>query len=411
MVVVKILRSSSLRAAIGFGIGGAAFAVGNLLLARVMPVAEYGRYALAVAIFNVFGMMAPLGFDEASLRRNALLDGGVFIRIVLSGAAVGVIAAAVTAILYQLDMTMLGLIVGSLVAAALVFSASAILRREGHQTAALAVNNAANWTVVVSGLLCLLLGIHSANFAMTLLMIGVAAGACAGWLQTFRVQRRLSEPNQPVPLREALSFVSILGASAVVLQLERLVAPKVLGVEALASFSVLASVALFPYRMLRSGVGFSLVPRLRRARTAEERNRVILHEIGAVVAVLVVASAAVTLLSPPLTAILTKGKYQLSFFLVAAACVNGSAKVITGLPRAFITACGTSADVRGLNWQSWLMILFGVAGAWLGARWDLAGLVLGAGLGTLAGAAPSIILAYRVLRRPAAEAPVPSFVA
>jgi len=58
-----------------------------------------------------------------------------------------------------------------------------------------------------------------------------------------------------------------------------------------------------------------------------------------------------------------------------------------------------------------LMILFGVAGAWLGARWDLAGLVLGAGLGTLAGAAPSIILAYRVLRRPAAEAPVPSFVA
>jgi len=356
-------------------------------------------------------MMAPLGFDEASLRRNALLDGGVFIRIVLSGAAVGVIAAAVTAILYQLDMTMLGLIVGSLVAAALVFSASAILRREGHQTAALAVNNAANWTVVVSGLLCLVLGIHSANFAMTLLMIGVAAGACAGWLQTFRVQRRLSEPNQPVPLREALSFVSILGASAVVLQLERLVAPKVLGVEALASFSVLASVALFPYRMLRSGVGFSLVPRLRRARTAEERNRVILHEIGAVVAVLVVASAAVTLLSPPLTDILTKGKYQLSFFLVAAACVNGSAKVITGLPRAFITACGTSADVRGLNWQSWLMILFGVAGAWLGARWDLAGLVLGAGLGTLAGAAPSIILAYRVLRRPAAEAPVPSFVA
>ena len=411
MVVFKLLRSSSLRAAIGFGIGGAAFAVGNLLLARVMPVAEYGRYALAVAIFNVFGMMAPLGFDEASLRRNALLDGGVFIRIVLSGAAVGLIAAAVTAILYQLDMTMLGLIVASLVAVALVFSASAILRREGHQTAALAVNNAANWTVVGSGLLCLLLGIHSASFAMTLLMIGVAAGACAGWLQTFRVQRRLGEPNQPVPLREALSFVSILGASAVVLQLERLVAPKVLGVEALASFSVLASVALFPYRMLRSGVGFSLVPRLRRARTAEERNRVILHEIGAVVAVLVVASAAVTLLSPPLTDILTKGKYQLSFFLVAAACVNGSAKVITGLPRAFITACGTSADVRGLNWQSWLMILFGVAGAWLGARWDLAGLVLGAGLGTLAGAAPSIILAYRVLRRPAAEAPVPSFVA
>jgi O-antigen/teichoic acid export membrane protein len=411
MVVAQIFRSSSLRAAIGFGIGGAAFAVGNLLLARVMPVAEYGRYALAVAVFNVFGMMAPLGFDEASLRRNALLDGSVFIRIALSGGAVGLIAAAVTAVLYQLDMTMQGLIVASLIAVAMVFSASAILRREGHQTAALAVNNAANWTVVGSGLLCLLLGIHSANFAMTLLMIGVAVGACAGWLHALRIQRRLGAPNQPVPLREALSFVSILGASAVVLQLERLVAPKVLGVEALASFSVLASVALFPYRMLRSGVGFSLVPRLRRARTAEERNRVILHEIGAVVAVLVVASAAVTLLSPPLTDILTKGKYQLSFFLVAAACVNGSAKVITGLPRAFITACGTSADVRGLNWQSWLMIVFGVAGAWFGARWDLAGLVLGAGLGTLAGAAPSIMLAYRVLRRPPVEAPVPSFVA
>lgn len=400
-LVAKLFKSSSLQAAIGFGIGGAAFALGNLILARVMPVEEYGRYALAVAIFNIFAMVAPLGFDEASLRHNARLDLRVAGRIILSGAAVSLIALGIAGFFYQLDSGLLALLFAATIAAGMLTVSCAVLRREGHQMTALLINNAANWTVVISGGVCMVLGIHAASFAFTLLGVGVATAAAIGWARALTVQKGSGDPSQRVPLMEALSFVSILAASAVVVQLERLVAPKVLGVEALASFAVLASVALFPYRMLRSGVGFSLVPKLRRAKTVAERNRAIRQEITAVIAVVIVASIVVMAVSPPLTAIITNGKYQLSLLLVGAACLNGAAKVLSGLPRALISACGTSADVRGLNWQSWLMIGFGTAGAWIGGTtFGLAGLVAGAGIGTLLGAAPSAHLAYTVVKRP-----------
>lgn len=383
--------------------GGAAFALGNLLLARFLPVEEYGRYALAVAVYNIFWTIAALGFDEASLRHSERLDGRVFVRITVSGLAMAALACGICYWLYGLDNQLLLLLVAAIVAGGLSSVASAMLRREGHRTTPLLINNAANWAVVVSAGASILLEIYTAEFAFTVLMVSVAIAAGAGWFRALREQVSLDPPHQHVPMREAISFVSIVAASSVLLQLERLVAPKVLGVEALAEFAVLASVALFPYRMLRSGMMFSLVPKLRRAETTRERNRVLVHELGAVAAVLVVASVGVLLLSAPLTSFVTDGKYELPLLLVAAACVNGASKVITGLQNAVITACGTADDVARLNWMSWLMIAGGTIGAWAGGAHDLTGLVVGAGAGTIVGALPGLHLAYRVFRRPAPQ--------
>jgi O-antigen/teichoic acid export membrane protein len=395
----RLLKSSSLQAALGFGMGGAAFALGNLLLARFLPIDEYGRYALAAAVYNIFWTIAALGFDEASLRHSERLDGWVFLRITLSGLVMAALACVLCTWFYKLDMQLLMLLVVAIVAGGLSSVASAMLRREGHRTMPLLINNAANWAVVVSALASIALGIYTAGFALAVLMVTITIAASVGWVRALREQAHLDVSHQPVPFREAASFVSIVAASSVLLQLERLVAPKVLGVEALAEFAVLAAVALFPYRMLRSGTMFSLIPKLRSAQTAHERNRVLSHEIGAVVAMLVVASIGVLLLSAPLTALVTDGKYELPLLLVGAACINGTTKVITGLQNAVITACGTAEDVTKLNWMSWIMIAGGVVGAWLGSVQGLAGLVVGAGFGTLIGASPGIVLAYRVLRR------------
>lgn len=398
-IVIKLLKSSSLQAALGFGMGGAAFAIGNLLLARVMPLGEYGVFALAIALFNTFWPLAPLGYDEASLRCNSPLDGSTFGRVTVTGLGVALVAAVIAYLFYRVELLSAGLLIVAIVLAGLTSVACAALRREGHQTTALIVNNSANWVIVAAGVVSLASGIHSANFALILLAGGVGAGCIAGWAVATRAQARSGKQHQKITAMEALNFVSILGAGTLMLQLERLVAPKLLGIEALASLSVLASVAIFPFRMLRSGVGFSLVPKLRRARSVVERDRVIRDEVGSVLAMALAASFVVLLLSPPLTRIITGGRYELSLFLVAAACVNGAAKVITGLPRVFITACGQQADIRSLNWQSWLMIVLGIAGAWIGSGYDLAGLVAGAGIGTLAGSVPSMFLAYRVLHR------------
>lgn len=407
MPLGRLIRSSSLQAALGFGVGGVAFALGNLLLARALPVSEYGKYSLAIALFNTLWMTAALGFDEASLRRRSPLGARAFVRATLTGGGIALLAALVGRLIYGLDFTTLGFLAAAILAAGYGAMASAQLRRLGAQTAALAVSNPANWAVIVCGAASLILKLRTAELALTGLVAGVALAALAGWLQARRLQAKGPEVHEDVPLHEALSFVSILAAGAVIVQLERLVAPKLLGVDALASFAVLASVALFPFRMLRSGVAFSLAPKLRRVATTRERNRIIVHELGAVFAELSLASLAVVVLAPPLTERLTGGKYQLSLALVAAACLNGAAKVLTGVPHAVITASGTSRDLRTLNWQSWLTIAFGGAGAWFGARHGLTGLVVGAGLGALLGGLPSLHLAGQVLRRTAPSLATP----
>jgi O-antigen/teichoic acid export membrane protein len=399
VILAKLTKSSSLRAALGFGMGGVAFALGNLLLARFMPVDEYGRYALAAAIYNIFWTIAALGFDEASLRHSDRLDWRVFIRIAVSGAVMAVVACVLCYYLYGLDTHLLLLLAVAIVGGGLSSVASAMLRREGQHTAPLLINNAANWAVMVSAIASIVLGIYTAAFALAVLMITVALAAAAGWIRALRQQTHIEIARQHVPLREAISFVSIVASGSILLQLERLVAPMVLGVEALASFAVLASVALFPYRMLRSGAIFSLVPKLRRAVTVRERNHVLIHELGAVLAMLIVASIGVLLLSSPLTEFITGGKYQLPFVLVAAACINGAAKVISGVQDSILTACGTEGDVAALKWLTWVMIAGGTIGAWAGSVYGLAGLVTGAGVGSLVGALPGMYLALQVLRR------------
>jgi O-antigen/teichoic acid export membrane protein len=47
----------------GFALSGAAFAVGNLLLARTMPTDDFGRFSLGLALFIVFSHMAPFGIN------------------------------------------------------------------------------------------------------------------------------------------------------------------------------------------------------------------------------------------------------------------------------------------------------------------------------------------------------------
>ncbi|MGE3745837.1 MAG: oligosaccharide flippase family protein [Sphingomonadaceae bacterium] len=399
MFLTKLAKSSSLRAAMGFGMGGVAFALGNLLLARSMPVSEYGRYALAVAIYNIFWTIAALGFDEASLRHSDRLDRMVFVRIIISGVIMGGVACVVGHWIYGLDAELLLLLGVAIVAGGLSSVASAMLRREGQHTAPLLINNAANWAVMTSALASLALDLHTAVFALAVLMMTVTLAAAVGWVRALQEQTSIAGERQHVPLREAVSFVSIVASGSILLQLERMVAPMALGVDALASFAVLASVALFPYRMLRAGAIFSLVPKLRGAANVQERNHVLVHELGAVLFVLVGASIGVLLLSSPLTYFVTGGKYELPLVLVGAACINGAAKVIAGVQNAVVTACGTESDVASLKWLTWVMITGGVTGAWMGSVYGLAGLVAGAGVGSLIGALPGMYLAYQVLRR------------
>ncbi|HET6621039.1 MAG TPA: hypothetical protein VFG64_13980, partial [Dongiaceae bacterium] len=65
-----LIGSTSLAASLVFAFSGGAFALGNILLARHLPVAEFGRFGLVMALFLISSQVAPLGIDQLMLRRR-----------------------------------------------------------------------------------------------------------------------------------------------------------------------------------------------------------------------------------------------------------------------------------------------------------------------------------------------------
>ena len=79
--------------------------------------------------------------------------------------------------------------------------------------------------------------------------------------------------GQPRHRLEQLDLVALLGAGLVFMQLERLVIPRVLTYEDLATFGVVSSLVASPFRMLQNAVFYTIIPRLRGAPPVEERRR------------------------------------------------------------------------------------------------------------------------------------------
>src|SRR3546814_2524258 len=91
--------ASSLFGELGFGLSGEAFTLGMLLLARELPVAAYGRFTLAVALFNIFGLLTPLGVDQLFLRGPMRAGKGLLAFLILSGLVGGGLADMVAGLL------------------------------------------------------------------------------------------------------------------------------------------------------------------------------------------------------------------------------------------------------------------------------------------------------------------------
>ena len=102
------------------------------------------------------------------------------------------------------------------------------------------------------------------------------------------------------------------------MQLERLLAPRLLSLEDLARFAVVATLVGSPFRMLQMGAGYTLLPRLRAATSPHARWKLVRHEALAVA--LIGGAGGVILLSaaPWIADRLLAGKYELSTGLMVA---------------------------------------------------------------------------------------------
>jgi O-antigen/teichoic acid export membrane protein len=196
-----------------------------------------------------------------------------------------------------------------------------------------------------------------------------------GW----SVIRRTTPGGQTEPhsLLEGLSLLGITAVALLLNQLERLMTPRLLTLEALATFAVVATLAGSPFRMRQMGAGYTLLPRLSRAPTAAQRRRLVRREAGAVLIIGAVAAVAILAAAPWIARWLLAGKYHLSTALMVAALLSGVVKLADAFATTVVWALGSPRQLAFLNWVSWTCAVVGVAAAWLGSRWGLIGLMYG----------------------------------
>ena len=363
-----------------YALSGAGFAAGNLLLARTMPAVQYGQFALLIALLNLSHRVAPLGLDgmvnrhpvdlSAALLRRLYVAAVPFTLLVVLGAKAG----------YGLgDHELAWLAVGILTGATAYLGSSLLQARHRFVSSAL-VNHATDFTVLAAGVVSLLVLFTE---PAPPLAIVVAGHFVAALLVLTRVRRPngARRPYERLSWRESLSYAGFVAGALALQQLDRLVIPRLLSFEALASFSVLAMLVIAPFHVLQLAVEHTLLPRLRHAAGPAERRSLVRTEAAALFGLGLPAGLLAVGLVPPIADLLLSGKYELSRGLVLAAVVAGLLRISAGLSRTTAAALGTTAELTRLNLLAWVAVGIGVAGAAVGSRFGLAGAIYGTSLG------------------------------
>lgn len=393
-------QSTALRAAIGFGLGGVGFALGNLLLARALPTAEFGVFTLFLALVQMGASLAPIGLQgQVNRHPNRAVSFG---RLLLTSAIVGVGIAAIASMVYRLDLPLVAALLVSIVAGGCTLVASAVFQSRLRFAAALGLSQSFALVLLAMGAVAVVTGGAPLRLLGALVAAQYVLLSAVGW--GILGPRRAPGPAEGHSLWEGLSLLGITAAALLLMQLERLLAPRLLSLEDLARFAVVATLVGSPFRMLQMGAGYTLLPRLRAAASPQARWKLVRHEALAVA--LIGGAGGIVLLAaaPWIAEHLLAGKYELSGGLMLAALVSGVAKLADAIATTMVWALASPRQLAMLNWVSWACAAIGVALGWLGARWGLLGLMYGVTAAWLCRGAVSGALAATLLGRESASA-------
>ena len=381
-MLVAAWKSPALRVTAAFAVTGAAYTVGNLVLARALPKAEFGLVALVASIIALAGPLAPAGLDLLILRRGLKFSRRLAGEIAVSCLGVAAATTVVGWAVYGLGPTMLAILFlgtaggGASQSVAAQFQSLRLFRRSVPLT------QSKSAAILVAAVVASSLPGRGAVLPAGIIAAGYLCAAAVGWLNLPDIAWN-SEPTPPTHWGEGLVLLGVNSASLVFVQLERLVLPKTLGLPDLATFGVLAALVGSPFSMLQIGVGYTIMPRLRDARSASERRRLLWREAVVVVATMALAAAVVWALTPLILRWFLHGKYDLSHALIIAAICSGVLKVLGAFATSVVTAVASSRALKQLSLLGWVSVLVGAVGGILGARWGLVGVVYGVGLGWL----------------------------
>jgi O-antigen/teichoic acid export membrane protein len=382
-IIGLAFRSSGLSAAAAFALGGAAFAVANLLLARSLSPLEFGLFSLIVGLLNLGVQLAPLGTDGAINRARVRPTFWLFRRAFAASLMAALVVGFLSQMIYGLAVGLLGLIVVGVVSGGLTLVAAAIFQSRHSFVVSLCLTQLANLALLAAAGLAV--RAHSVGFIAPLVcfVCGYVCASVFGWRALLRSDRVTADDSIRFGWVEPLSYAGVNAAGFVLSSLERLMVPKVLSLEDLATFGVMAAVVIAPFRMLQLGIGYTLLPRLRAAPDLAERRRLVRDEAVIMGAVVLSGAILISFLAPVVVNLVVAGKYELPRNLLLAGLVTSVLRAASGFTKGAVMALCSNRELAVLNVLMWVAMVLGIVGALVGAQWGLVGVIYGASLGWL----------------------------
>jgi hypothetical protein len=402
---MRYVPSPTVLSMVVYGGSGLAFVGANLLLARELSTSEFALLTLLVALNTLGYHLAPLGLDGIVTRGRVAVGGPLLKRAACVAVGLGLAMAVAASLAYGLSIGPAALLLAGTASGGLMLVASAKFQSEHRFAVSLALVLSPNFMLLVGALATIAARASTARLSFEILAAGLAVAAGIGWALALR-ERRASSASS-VPWGEAVVLAGVSAAGMLFIQLERLVIPHVLSVADLALFGVLGAIAGSIFRLLQMAVGFTLLPRLRSAKTVVERRQLIARELRLALAIAALGAAAVLVLAPLIERWFLAGKYHLPMALLVAALFSGIAKIAHAFSRAAATALATPRELRFVNWAGWLSAAFAIGAAVVAAPWGLTGVVYAIGFGWLTWAVMSLAVISHHLRLPATVAAQP----
>jgi O-antigen/teichoic acid export membrane protein len=397
-IVTGAWRSPALRSAAILAAGGAGFALGNLLLARVLPEREYGAVSLLLSLIQVGAALGSLGLPTLVNRHSLAATGRLFRYGMWLALFAALIIGTVALVSYQLPSFIACVLAATVAAAALGRIAGAVMQSRQRFGTSLLLTQIHNWLLLASVPLVLLTDQRSAITVSVFILLCYLITATIGWQSAAR-DRDPGTLSLRMLWSEGLSAAGFGLAFNIFLQLDRLVIGDVLSLQDVAAYSLVASLAGSPYRMLQVSAGHTLVPRLRAASSRKAAVKLLRHEALLMIGVGVLGAPLLFWLTPWIIDLVVGAAIDGGYLLTAAVIAVGFVRLWQGLAAAVVNAIGTPRELFILSVLGWIGIAVAAALASFAARYGLNAVVLSLGAGWCVIAVGATALAFKAILR------------
>ena len=207
--------ASTFSVATVYAMSGATFAIGNLLLARTLPTAQYGQFALLVALLNLSHRVAPLGLDGMVNRHPIDLSPSLLGRLYIAAVPVTALVVLGARLGYGLGNRELIYLGVGILAGATAYLGSALLQAQHRFVPSAVVNHATNFTVLLAGLLSLVLLFSDPAPPFAIVISGSAIAAPLVLTRLWRPPRE-RRPAVPIRWKESLAYAGFVAGALLV---------------------------------------------------------------------------------------------------------------------------------------------------------------------------------------------------